>query len=680
MLRSTIPLCSSCRWWPLAVVFLAAAAGDAQDATSELARKVRVLGRIERPAVVKDILPLLPHGRVEVRREAANALGQALFTVPRTGATPPPPELATVTQALLARLRLEPDALTRGIVGETLGRLPHRAPPAMREVEQALRARLQDAHPAASAGAAKGLDALIRHTGKVQPPEAATIIQLRAAATMGSDPSDADLALVRRLAWLALAAAGPVDIATIERGFDDPDLQVRRRVILAAATAQATDAQRRALLARALADPAFQVRYEAVRAYSRLLQPQDCAPILAAIDDVNIHVALAAIDALGNGCPEGPNPVARLTTLTSQLPKVESRSSNPESRVPWHRPAHAFVALARVAREQATPLLAVFAEHPVWQVRLYAARGAAALAAAARLERLASDADDNVRHAAVDALRTLRRHDADAIYIAALARRDYQLVMLAAQALEGSPQAATAVPALLDAFTRLSAEKRDTSRDPRMALLVRLRELGSKAEAPGLRACLGDQDPVVAAECAAILRAWTGVAVEPRPVALPTATPPRAPVPAHVPTAAAPDRLRITMATGVIEVRLFTDDAPAAAARVVELARQGYYNGLSFWRVEPGFVLQGGSPGSNEYSGDGPFMRDELGLRGNTRGTIGLSTRGRHTGDAQLFVNLLDNPRLDHDFTVLGEITSGRDVADGILEGDAITRIELVAR
>jgi cyclophilin family peptidyl-prolyl cis-trans isomerase len=131
---------------------------------------------------------------------------------------------------------------------------------------------------------------------------------------------------------------------------------------------------------------------------------------------------------------------------------------------------------------------------------------------------------------------------------------------------------------------------------------------------------------------------------------------------------------------GVIEVRLFTDEAPATTARFIQLARQGYYNGLSFWRVVPGFFLQGGSPGSNEYAGDGPFMRDEIGLRGNTRGTLGLSTRGRNTGDAQFFVNLLDNPRLDHEFTVFGEITSGIDVADGVLEGDIIERVDVATR
>ena len=663
----------SCLLWLVVAACWPALSVRAQETPADLASRVRALGQTERPTVVNEILPLLAHGRPEVRREAANALGQALFTVPRSGDTPPPLELATATTALLSRLRMEPDAVTRGIVAATLGRLPHRSLAVIRDVELQLRVRLQDAHPLVVAGAAKGLDALIRNTVKVQPPEAATISQLRAAASLGSDPSDADLALVRRLAWLALSAAGPVDITTIERGYEDPDLQVRRRAILALATATATDAQRRTLLARALADPAFQVRYEAVRAYSRTLQAQDCAPMLAAIDDVNAHVSLAAIDALGNGCPAGPTPVARLTAITGDLPKVDSSNPNPESRVPWHRPAHAFVALARVAREAATPLLGPFAEHPIWQVRMYAARAAAALAAAARLERLASDPDDNVRHAAIEGLRATRRHAADAIYIDALGRRDYQLVLLAAQALEGSPDAAAAVPALTTAFTRLSAEKRDTSRDTRLALLARIKELGSQAEAAPLRPCLADQDPVIAAECAAILRAWTGSAVLPKTVV------PRQDAAAHGRPAAGGDRLRLTMARGgAIEIRLFTDEAPATAARVAQLARQGYYNGLSFWRVAPGFVLQGGSPGSNEYAGDGPFMRDELGLRGNVRGTIGLSTRGRHTGDAQIFVNLLDNPRLDHDFTVFGEITAGMDIAEAVIEGDIIARVDVL--
>ena len=66
-------------------------------------------------------------------------------------------------------------------------------------------------------------------------------------------------------------------------------------------------------------------------------------------------------------------------------------------------------------------------------------------------------------------------------------------------------------------------------------------------------------------------------------------------------------RLRITMARGgVIEMRLLADEASATVLRVAQLVARGHYTGLTFHRVEPTFVLQGGSPGANEYMGDGP--------------------------------------------------------------------------
>jgi peptidyl-prolyl cis-trans isomerase B (cyclophilin B) len=71
-------------------------------------------------------------------------------------------------------------------------------------------------------------------------------------------------------------------------------------------------------------------------------------------------------------------------------------------------------------------------------------------------------------------------------------------------------------------------------------------------------------------------------------------------------------------------------------------------------------------------------MRDELGAVPHVRGTVGMSTRGHDTGDAQWFVNLKDNLRLGRDYTVFGEIVEGIEVADGVLEGDVIERIEVV--
>lgn len=623
---------------------------------------VRALGRLERLELVQHILPLVTHARADIRKEAVNALGQSLAPVPRGRGqdAPLPGEAATVSRTLLERLRTDSDPYAVGVAAETLGRLPYRSTDAVREAEEALAALLpgpRAGHPGSLTGAVKGLETLIRVHGFLRAPGDATVAGLRRAATLAADPSDGDFAYIRRLAWLALNGAAAADVALVARGLDDPDPQVRRLAVLALNSIEGDDDRRRALLKRALPDASFIVRYEAVRVYSRAFQSSDCAPVLAAVDDGNSHVTLAAIDALGNGCPEG---VQRLIELADALP-----DEGPN----WHRAAHAMVSLAKTSREAATPRLARFGEHSTWQVRMYAARAAAVLAASARLERLAADRHDNVREAAITGLVPLRGHDADGLYIAALARSDYQLVLTAARALEHSPNAERAVPGLVSAFARLTAQRRDTSRDPRLAILARLAELGTSAHAPVLKPCLADFDPVVAARCAEMLTGWTGAAhitkVPPRPVV---------PVPAD-----AAQRARITMARGgSFELRLFPDEAPVTVARFARLARDGYYNGLTFHRVVPNFVIQGGSPGANEYMGDGPYMCDELGLRAHRRGTLGISTRGRDTGDAQIFINLLDNPRLDHNYTVFAEVTTGLDVVDGILEGDVIDRVDIL--
>jgi cyclophilin family peptidyl-prolyl cis-trans isomerase len=185
-----------------------------------------------------------------------------------------------------------------------------------------------------------------------------------------------------------------------------------------------------------------------------------------------------------------------------------------------------------------------------------------------------------------------------------------------------------------------------------------------------------DFDPAVARRTAAILTNWSGRAVQPAPVRLPLE-----PLPEGIATAG-PIRVRVTMSArnggGVFVLRFDPQLAPASVARVIALARRGYYNGLTWHRVVPNFVIQGGSPSMNEYVGDGPFMRDEVGLPSHRRGTVGISTRGRDTGDAQLFINLVDNFRLDHDYTVLAAVEQGMDVVDAILEGDIIERMDVL--
>jgi cyclophilin family peptidyl-prolyl cis-trans isomerase len=122
------------------------------------------------------------------------------------------------------------------------------------------------------------------------------------------------------------------------------------------------------------------------------------------------------------------------------------------------------------------------------------------------------------------------------------------------------------------------------------------------------------------------------------------------------------------------------DAAPITAGHFLALAtREHYYDGLTFHRIVPNFIIQGGSPGANEYAGQKNYMRDEI-HRTNDRGTVGLSTRGRNTGDAQFYINLVDNPRLDGDYTIFASVfLPDIAVVDEIQEGDEIERIGITS-
>jgi cyclophilin family peptidyl-prolyl cis-trans isomerase len=217
-----------------------------------------------------------------------------------------------------------------------------------------------------------------------------------------------------------------------------------------------------------------------------------------------------------------------------------------------------------------------------------------------------------------------------------------------------------------------------TVRDPRVALLTRIGEVEDSSTNGLLREAVHDRDPAIAALAAQILTRRTGATVAPQTTQLPIPTIPPAEYIRGLSSAIACITMR---GLGTMTVDLLTDEAPVTVGIFAQLAEAGLYNGLTFHRIVPNFVIQGGSPGADEYDGRSrEFMRDELGLARNARGTIGISTRGRDTGDAQIYFNLVDNFRLDRDYTVLATMRDGLNVMDRVQEGDVIDRIEIIRR
>ena len=626
---------------------------------------IRAIGRFERPEMIPLIAPALNDG-VGIRAEAANALAQMART---------PAAVAEVQKLLLARAATDASLNTWepwGEIAAALGRLSYDTAAQVAETEAVLLTGLpapdsmNDVETAALVGSARGLESLARtvRAKKLPPLGERTWDLLRWAATAQRPPADPRSAVTRRLAMAALVTGNQATESVVERGLNDSDAEVRRFAAAAAASDARIDDRAR-VLKIALADQDPRVRLEALRAWGRHLQKTTCAPIRAALKDANPHVQLQAIDQLGAACPATESAAADLAAI------VNSLGTTPRT---WHAPAHAMVSLARQQPDAARTSLPRFVQHPTWQVRMYAARAAGVLGAIDDLNTLSADPNDNVREAALSALVELKRPEAAAVAITQLSRPDYQLVITAARALADQGNAAKATTALFTTLGRITKEHKETSRDPRMAILDRLQAYGDASQAVNLEGYLTDFDPAIARKAAEILTAWTGRqrTASPQPL-----TPPSVTIDAV--NALRAKSLRFHMAgRGHFDIALEVDAAPLTAVRIARRAGEGYYNGLTFHRIAPNFVIQGGSPGANEYSGEHFYMRDEPGLH--VRGTVGISTRGRDTGDAQIFVNTIDSPRLDHIYTVFATVVSGMDVVDGTLEGDVIERVELVNR
>lgn len=632
---------------------------DGLRSRDSLFRRVaaRGVGRLQRPDLAPLLVAMLGDSVAAVRAEAANAIAQSMRGTVRVGSGAPLTSRAA-QDAILTRLAQEQSVAVVDALSEALGRLPFADSSEARRAEAAMRGR---AAGLPTVGIVRGLYALAlnrRTTGGVSRDG---IALLRQTTQRGSDVE------VRRLAALTLAALNAFDSTTTVAAATDGDEQIRRLALAGRATLAAP--ARTDLVRRALADRSAIVRVDAVRAWRSVSAGPDCAPIIAATDDKHLYVSLIAIDALAGACADS---AASRTALAAIVDRPR-RAGGDHS---WQAPTRALLALARTDQPRAIARLGAFAAAPRWQERAVAAKAAISLGNSTVLMQLSSDSDQNVREAAIAGLALTMKHAADSVFVAGLDAPGNQVVLASAEALSGStsPQA---LQALLDALDKVTARRSENARDPRLAILSRIGEMGSRETIDRLVPYLTDFDTTVAATAATLLSKWSGNAVVARPAPLEIAQEPLAQI-----FATKGMRLRVTLAQssggGSFTIALYPDVAPATVARMMRLVRAHYFDGLTIQRVEPNFVIQGGSPGATEYIGDTAFMRDEVSVLSHGRGTVGISSRGRDTGDAQFFVNLVDNPRLDHDYTVFGTIISGRDVAERVIEGDTIARIELL--
>jgi cyclophilin family peptidyl-prolyl cis-trans isomerase/HEAT repeat protein len=136
-----------------------------------------------------------------------------------------------------------------------------------------------------------------------------------------------------------------------------------------------------------------------------------------------------------------------------------------------------------------------------------------------------------------------------------------------------------------------------------------------------------------------------------------------------------PRTVEMRTSKGTLRLRLACPQAPLTCLNFLQLAEQGFYNGLPFHRVVPDFVVQGGDPRGDGSGGPGYDIRDEIGRLRYGRGTVGMALSGPDTGGSQFFIALSEQPHLDGGYTAFGQVVAGDEVLDRIEGGDRIEAV-----
>ncbi|MBA3854514.1 MAG: hypothetical protein C0503_08870 [Gemmatimonas sp.] len=366
----------------------------------------------------------------------------------------------------------------------------------------------------------------------------------------------------------------------------------------------------------------------------------DCAPLIAAFSDSAVQVRQRAITLSGQrrSCAGNDAVATRLQQFIEtgvQYLQTNGRSRRP-GQASWHHAAEALVSLSRVAPEAAAAQRRALVAHPSPFLRRAVARSAAITGDTAALRALLRDSDGNVQEAAIRGLSSLVGLAAADEYRRFIGYGTPQVALAAAEALKDARDSVTLRAAAQEGLRR-TQRNHASERDIRDALRA-IVGLPPERWSPGRR----DSLPWDAVALALGERRFVGVTMS-----------------------------RLHGGSG-FTVELRGDVAPIQAARVLAQVRAGGYNGNAWHRVEPNFVIQGGSPHDNEYSGSARFVVDELSTIAHPRGSVGMSTRGHSTGDLQWFVNLRDNARLTGAYTVFAVVVEGMDAVDAVMEGDEI--------
>ena len=136
----------------------------------------------------------------------------------------------------------------------------------------------------------------------------------------------------------------------------------------------------------------------------------------------------------------------------------------------------------------------------------------------------------------------------------------------------------------------------------------------------------------------------------------------------------------ITLDSGnEIKIEFYPADAPKTVENFVTLAKNGFYDGLTFHRVVPDFVVQGGDPKGNGTGGPGYTIKAEFNKQKHVRGTVAMArSQDPDSAGSQFYICYGNTPHLDGQYTVFGKVTSGMEHVDRIKQGDRMKRVAII--
>jgi cyclophilin family peptidyl-prolyl cis-trans isomerase/HEAT repeat protein len=610
-------------------------------------RAALAAGRIGEPSLVPTLLDLMNDSEVEVRQMAAFALG--LVGDP-----------AAVDRLVAALGDSQP--IVRGRAAEALGRIGGT------RAEDEVAAFVLRATPRARG------TVTVRGDDPSSPddPWVELRLGLLALAEMGNRPAGRRALLAGGrprfdwwvATWVAMRledpALGPV-LAAAARSDDSHSKALAARGLSALEAPAAFD-----VLASLAGDDDENVAFEALRSLGRLGDARArslAASLLGSRSDLIRRQALLTLAAL----PAESRLRARI------VPLVGDRS-------PWIRAA-ALAALARTDRDNFALVLSGMDPDPVWWVRASLATALGGLGdemSVGILHAMLQDEDERVLPAVLEALRAARGADSIETLRRHLEHPDLGVRVSAAENLSAL-EARGLSAALLDAWRRGLG---DGELEARLAAVSALAAQGS-GTASALEE-IAEKDPARAVRVrAAAALADEGVRSpsSPGPEAVDrpvldyrAAMAPNYPLPG---VSLFTPRAFLRTRHGVVEIHLDVVEAPLTSASFVRLARRGFFDGLTFHRVVPGFVVQGGDPRGDGYGGPGYALRCEITRRPFGRGSVGMAHAGRDSGGSQFFIALSPQPHLDGRHTRFGAVVSGFEVLGRIRPGDVIERIEV---